>query len=851
MVTEQEIQTAREKYKTAVSQLQSQVPTSRGRGSTSLTRKQRALIKSQLGQLKSSQLSFEKSLGGTQFALPKYKQEFIQKNIQPIEQRIERYKNNIEWYRQKRKQKPTESSYYTKKIDELEEKIDNFERAKDLVKKGYTSDEAIKWAVKETSREYFQRKRELQMKQLQQEIKNKSVEQLLGEGWKLSSTKKYLSRGEYRIPIQYQKITQKEVPPEENIAWVEPSQTEPTFVVNLPSTAYSKKIYNPYLGMWQVESATGPQGTSIFIPLTPQEQKEINIAQYKGELAGRTLLELPSQIAGGFITTPFSKKRIEDIGKGYLKMINPLEYEKIGGSEFVKSHFKAFKENFDYNYNINAAQQISQKLENLNQKYLNKEMNYQAYQKAFDYYSNRPEYKQIVESPEKLNLYQRVSQSKLSTPQKIVISAGLGAVDLGSWLLAPVRVIRGIGYASESAARYKETGSAWDIAGIGLGALAAYSGFKGGGSVTSITSSFPIRAVKKTAAVSLPLIASGSYGYARYKETGSIPLSIAAGVGGLAGLYTPEISTKLKNVYKEFVRQQESLLKNKRAYVSTSAVLKTKKKTWAELFKKLRQELEGNYWKKTPKGYKYVPKKATIGDKINAAKNVLKAAKTPEEKALALKMMKALWGEQDTSRILRELAGKPSIPTTQLMKIQRLAPPKTELVSYIKPTQVQAPKVKFGLTSVAVAQKTKQIEKQKEKEKMAIVPRTSQETSTQQRQRFSITSLTAQKSAYKTKQVPKQEEKTALIPSFSMASILSPKYLQAPKPKPKPPKQEPPEIIDLITGRKKLKRIFKSKKVKKKKEKKKYAPTAFEVLVGKPLKKKKQKLTGFEVFRFY
>ena len=293
--------------------------------------------------------------------------------------------------------------------------------------------------------------------------------------------------------------------------------------------------------------------------ITPANQttiKKYEDIQYKGDLYSQAILGIPSQMLGGIITTPVSDKTAKDLtGFGFF---NP------------KNQFKAFEENFKQKNDIFKANKINTKLQNLNTKYDKGKIDYDTYNLKFNYLSNLPYYKSATAPQNKFNFYERVAKTNWSERKKAVVSDVLGITDIGTFILPPVRIIRGGNAITSGIYDFSKATTKREkiLSGVNIGFGTAMVVSGAGGSLNPFklpkTKSVALKVAGGIGGFGIRGGLGGLYGYSNYRKTGSIGVGIGSGLGAMTGLYLPELYSAGKWTGKKLWENQKLMLGEKK-----------------------------------------------------------------------------------------------------------------------------------------------------------------------------------------------------------------------------------------------------------------------------------------------
>ncbi len=305
----------------------------------------------------------------------------------------------------------------------------------------------------------------------------------------------------------------------------------------------SERVYIPSeviaSGFTSSVLAGGTGKKETYVPETyklGQKQKKEFEMQAQNDFT--TATQVPASMLGGLFTTPITEKEYEQTGGNLFGYLNPVK------------HYEILKSAKQYEKDLKTANKIAEQLENLNVKYSENKIDWNEYSSKWNSLAQNKAYKNVI-SEDRKTLFQRIAVSKLTEGQKGVVSAVIGGIDIGTYAIAPVRVLRGIGQVSSGIENFglAETKMEKLSAGgeIAFGSLLTASGFKGG---TKIIPEFKVgrtagKIIGFTGNVALPVGFSGLYGYSQYKQTGSTSVGIGAGLGSLAGFELPEIAKRV------------------------------------------------------------------------------------------------------------------------------------------------------------------------------------------------------------------------------------------------------------------------------------------------------------------
>jgi len=360
-----------------------------------------------------------------------------------------------------------------------------------------------------------------------------------------------------------------------------------------------REVYNPQTGFYEKVSATGWKGTPEVRPPTPEQKKVIEQKQYEGDLYGRAITGVPSQMLGGIFTTPTTEE----------------EKESVTGFSFLnpKKQYEIFKGTYDYEKDISQTNKISTQLEKLNKDYEEEKIDYSKYSAKWTTLSQDPAYQRVVTSPERTTIYQDISKSKLTSTQKNLLTGGVALTEFGTFAAAPVRVIRGAESLVGGFERYGQAETKAEKVGagveVGVGGLLVGSGLGGGTSLfgglkgyggravgglarvetrAGITGGIGQRLVQfggtKTGRITGAVVGetpavgfSGLYGAGVYEQTGDIGMGISAGVGAYGGIRIPESASKFRKdplTKKEVELLEKDLKKLEQTEITDTTIIK-------------------------------------------------------------------------------------------------------------------------------------------------------------------------------------------------------------------------------------------------------------------------------------
>ena len=458
---------------------------------------------------------------------------------------------------------------------------------------------------------------------------------------------------------------------------------------NLTKREDKLTIYNPATGTYQTTAEGVPdvsRSTVIMTPPTTEQKAQIDIADYKGELAGKAIFSVPSQ----YLPNPFLSLTKEEKEKlTGLKGLNP------------KTQFEVFKDRFDYERDLGKAEGTATRLENLNKEFEEKEKKLtedikkigegkiqdgswtgseedltkynklietynketKDYSSTFEAVAENKAYQNVIKAPERTNLYQDISTSTLSPSKKILLTGGIAATEFATFFNPIVRVVRGGEILTTGLTQYRDASTKQQerqgLLNIGVGSLVAGSGLKfGGGTTSTITKVVPktltstaINVAKVGGVITVKAGVSGLYGREVFMQTGNLGMGIAAGVGGFSAIASPEIYKASKAGFSQYKKTFENLYKDKRAKAggskqTTKQVQVQKPKPTKEEIKKYLDDLADEHL--STKG---------TGDKVDLIRKDLdKLIKTGNKEAVNryFEFLKGTYGEDKAKLLLTE-----------------------------------------------------------------------------------------------------------------------------------------------------------------------------------------------------
>ena len=234
------------------------------------------------------------------------------------------------------------------------------------------------------------------------------------------------------------------------------------------------------------------------------------------------------------------------------------------------TQYKSYLKDFNSNAKINV------KIKSDLNKYNNLISTYNdavgKYTTKYEAYSSDPAYQRVINSPERQDIFQKISGSSLPQSKKNILAGVVGATDFATYFVPPVRVIRGTDVLSTGIVGFEEasTGVGKLKAGgqIALGGLLVSSGISKASSLLPAVKSTSalgkvISKTSKSLNLLMPVGFSGLYGAEIYKETDDLGVAISAGVGGFGSMAvgTGAIKKVLPKVETLKIPTTEGLLK--------------------------------------------------------------------------------------------------------------------------------------------------------------------------------------------------------------------------------------------------------------------------------------------------
>ena len=365
--------------------------------------------------------------------------------------------------------------------------------------------------------------------------------------------------------------TQEQLRQKTQIQEAPPSQAQ-RIDINLPPPTTSTETYNPKTGTFQTSPyGSGAGGTVIDRFPTPDEQRRIIKAGELGDLYGSAITGVPSQMLGGAFTTPMTEEESASItGLSYL---NPIkQYEVFKGVHEYEEDIKKSIPIVDKLNTLNTqfesqSETIIKKIDDLknknvgeNEKWIGSDLDLKKYNDLiseynkdtslysakYETYSSDPAYQRVINSEERKDMFQRISDSSLPQSKKVILATLVGATDFATFMVPAVRVIRGSDIISTGVVGFGEasnkSGKAKALGHIALGTILVSSGFKGTKSlIPSIKSSTGVlgkvtSTATKTLNVALPVGFVSLYGSDVAKKTGNIGMGIGSALGGLGSM---------------------------------------------------------------------------------------------------------------------------------------------------------------------------------------------------------------------------------------------------------------------------------------------------------------------------
>ena len=590
----------------------------------------------------------------------------------------------------------------------------------------------------------------------------------------------------------------------------------------------------------------GTQDTKI---LGIGEQAKIDEIQYKSDLSVAALTGVPAQLAGGIFTTSMSES----------------DREKVTGVNYFnpKNQYDVFKSSFDYNRNIPKAEEIGSKLDTLNKDYAATEsemstrlvnlkgsnivdgewtgsekdlIKYNAlvsdynkqseiYKTKFEGISNNKAYQNVISSGERRNVYQRLADTTLSGSKRFGVSAGVTALDFGTYLVPGVRVIRGADLTSRGVVELSRATTQREIiAGslqTGGGLFLAGTGLKGSSLLPRTAAKGTVGNVIKTGlSWGIPTAISGAYGYSVYKQTGDIAIGAGAAVGGFLGLKSPEIYRGTKAVVKAGIKgyrkEFSRLYLDKKAKAGSSSKTKQvqvqKKKLTPKEVKKKLQDIANEHGEKPNFATvrKYIDELVKIGDKAALTRYY--------------EFLKGLYGKGKADELMMEYFAQEGIgigiatPSSNV-RVGSITTTRGSQISAGRGSQISANKdYLVAGQQILTSEKVMQVQKSKTQQLQLISPaiKSAQGTS----QVSSLDTSTVQKSAVvsqsMTAQSPKIEEQVKSLEKMPKPQLRGGKKVLKPSRKIRKPKKRinilPIPTSDLRKAVSQVKKIVKKEK---------------------------------------